>query len=78
MQGVFFRRTAQVRAFALGVTGWARNEPDGSVTIIAEGGEPALERFLGWCRTGSWLAEISGITVRWDNATGEFRRFKVL
>lgn len=58
VQGVFFRAHAQVRAQELGLAGWVRNEPDGSVTIEAEGESQALDEFLIWCRAGTPLAKV--------------------
>ena len=37
VQGVFFRVSAQAQAVQAGVTGWARNAPDGRVELVAEG-----------------------------------------
>ena len=37
VQGVFYRATTKTVADDLGLTGWVKNEADGSVTIIAEG-----------------------------------------
>ncbi len=45
VQGVGFRRFAQREAQALGLAGWVRNEPDGSVTGEAEGAPEALAAF---------------------------------
>lgn len=78
VQGVFFRHTARIRAAELGLTGWARNEADGSVTAVAEGGEAALNQFLEWCRKGPLLARVEKTEVEWKEATGEFRRFEIL
>ncbi len=59
VQGVFFRRAARDRAEELGLAGFARNEPDGSVRLEIEGEAGALGRFLEWCRAGgseqSWV-----------------------
>lgn len=46
VQGVGFRATAQATASGFPVTGWVRNEPDGSVQMEAQGAEPDVERFL--------------------------------
>lgn len=46
VQGVGFRYEARMTAAALNLTGWARNETDGSVTVEAEGPEACVEEFL--------------------------------
>ena len=52
VQGVSFRWYTEERARALGVTGWVRNEPDGSVLLHAEGDDDAVDALVAWCRTG--------------------------
>lgn len=78
VQGVFFRHSARLRAEELGLTGRARNESDGSLTIVAEGEKSALEKFLEWCRKGPPLAQVDDIQVEWREARGEFKRFEIL
>lgn len=78
VQGVFFRHTARVHAEKLGLTGFVRNEPDGSVTITAEGDEEALGKFLAWCRKGPPLAHVENTEVEWGETTGEFKGFEIL
>lgn len=46
VQGVGFRATARSIARRHGVTGWVRNEPDGSVRIQAQGEPDAVNRCL--------------------------------
>jgi acylphosphatase len=62
VQGVFFRDTARRVATELGLVGFARNEPDGSVYIEVEGEESALKQFLAWCHTGPSAAKIENLT----------------
>lgn len=78
VQGVFFRHSAKIHAEKLGITGWAKNEADGSVTITAEGDEQALGEFAAWCRKGPPLANVEDARVEWREATGEFKRFEML
>lgn len=47
VQGVGFRATARQLARDLPVTGWVRNEPDGSVTLQVQGDPAAVEQLLG-------------------------------
>lgn len=55
VQGVGFRYHTRAKALETGVTGFARNLPDGSVYIEAEGEEVALEMFKLWVSKGpSW------------------------
>ena len=46
VQGVGFRYEASMIAGELGLTGWARNESDGTVTVEAEGPEACAAEFL--------------------------------
>ncbi len=64
VQGVWYRRGAHGTAQALGLRGYARNEPDGSVRIEAEGPQEALEALVAWCRTGPPAARVQEVTVR--------------
>ena len=70
VQGVSFRWYAQERARSLGVSGWVRNEPDGSVLLHAEGDDQAVDSLVEWCRQGPSLAKVSNVAVREDTASG--------
>ncbi len=61
VQGVFFRARAQDEARSLGVTGFARNEPDGTVTVECEGPPDAIERMRAWSETGPPQARVQRI-----------------
>ena len=52
VQGVGFRWSAAREAKALGITGYVRNLPDGTVYIEAEGTSLQMKAYLEWCRTG--------------------------
>ena len=64
VQGVNYRQAARREADALGIAGFARNEPDGSVTVDAEGDAEVLERFIVWCRQGPAGARVDRVDVR--------------
>ena len=61
VQGVFFRAGAAELAQAEGVTGFARNEPDGTVTVECEGAPDAVERLRAWCESGPPRARVERI-----------------
>lgn len=52
VQGVGFRQFVRYHARRLGLTGWVRNEPDGSVYLVAEGPRELLEQLLDAVRQG--------------------------
>lgn len=71
MQGVFFRAEARDRALSLGLAGWIRNLPDGSVEAVFEGPKERLESILAWCRRGPPGAQVSDVAVEWQEPQGE-------
>ena len=76
VQGVGFRATCQWEAQARGVTGWARNELDGTVSAWFEGEPEAVEAMVEWCRTGPRTARVTELDVE-DVAPQGRRRFDV-
>jgi acylphosphatase len=63
VQGVFYRKSAQQRARELGVTGHARNRPDGSVEVLAVGEPAAVEAFVAWLWQGSSTSRVTAVEV---------------
>lgn len=64
VQGVSFRWYTREQAQELGVTGWVRNEADGSVLLHAEGDDDAVDALVAWCRTGPSTAKVADVAVR--------------
>ena len=75
VQGVGFRYTAVSLAQELKVTGWVKNEFDGSVSLVAEGEEESLMEFLQAIRRSNLGRYITNELVRRSAATGEFTGF---
>jgi acylphosphatase len=63
VQGVFFRQSAVDRARELGVSGWVRNCPDGSVEARLSGTAEAVEAMTQWLRQGPPSARVERIDV---------------
>ena len=61
MQGVGFRAWAVQRARELGLDGWVRNRPDGTVEALIAGDTPAVEEMARLCRRGPRMAEVTSI-----------------
>ena len=77
VQGVFYRASAQQEAMRLGLAGEICNLPDGSVEAVVEGPKDRIEEFIDWCKRGPPSASVEDVRVRWSNALGEFRTFRV-
>jgi acylphosphatase len=76
VQGVWFRAAAQEQAQALGLTGWARNLPDGRVEVLACGEPEKLVLFRAWLQKGPELARVDDLSseeIPWQ----EHARFAV-
>lgn len=70
VQGVSFRWYAMQQAERLGVTGWVRNEPDGSVAAHIEGDDDAVDAMVEWCRQGPSYAVVHHVAVTDASPTG--------
>ncbi len=77
VQGVGFRYHTRTQAVTLGVYGWVRNEPDGSVSVVAEGPEQAVQSFSNWLRKGPPGARVDDIHIESREAQGLFKRFSI-
>jgi acylphosphatase len=77
VQGVGFRYTAVSLAQSSAVTGWVKNEFDGSVSLVAEGAEDQLMELLQAIRRSNLERYITHQLVRRSAATGEFSCFSV-
>jgi acylphosphatase len=61
VQGVWYRASTQRQALVLGITGYARNLPDGRVEVLACGDEDALRQLQGWLWQGPPAAEVTDV-----------------
>ena len=77
VQGVFFRASAKEEAEKLGLVGWAKNEPDGSVKIVAEGEEEGLKKLVEWVKLGTKFSRIDKVEVEWGEAESGFLGFEI-
>ena len=76
VQGVFFRASTARVAQRLGLHGEARNMPDGTVRVIACGGDDELDQLHDWLQEGSPMSRVDRVRVdAYDGATmrGGFR-----
>lgn len=72
VQDVNFRDNTKAFADETGITGFVRNEPDGSVYMEAEGDDNSLHRLLNWLENSpghSWVSKI-------DTEQGEIKDYQ--
>lgn len=63
VQGVGFRWSAAREARNLGLAGFVKNMPDGSVYIEAEGTREDLDDFVNWCKIGPPFSSVETVEV---------------
>lgn len=63
VQGVWFRGATERQACALGLAGYVRNRPDGTVEAVFEGRARAVARAVAYCRCGPPGARVEGVEV---------------
>ncbi|MPZ62746.1 MAG: acylphosphatase [Propionibacteriales bacterium] len=70
VQGIFFRDTCRREAAGLGVAGWVRNLPDGSVEAVFEGDPDAVGRMVEWMGRGPSRARVDSVDVEDETPQG--------
>lgn len=63
VQGVSYRASAADAARRIGVTGWVRNQPDGSVLAEVQGPADAVDAMIDWCKDGPPSGRVDGVEV---------------
>ncbi|USD38763.1 MULTISPECIES: acylphosphatase [Ferrimonas] len=77
VQGVWYRASAQEAALRLGVTGYVRNLDDGSVEMLAQGADRAVDAMLDWAHQGPPQAEVTDVLVSDYDGTDLYLDFEV-
>lgn len=77
VQGVWFRESTRRQAAHLGVNGWVRNRPDGTVEVLAEGDAASVRRLAAWCHRGPSGARVTGVRELSETFKGEFTSFEI-
>jgi len=77
VQGVGFRQGTRSEATQLGLTGYVKNLPDGTVEIVAEGPSQAINQLLEWAKQGPPMAQVKQVDINYHDANGEFSDFTI-
>lgn len=78
VQGVRYRDYVQVSAGKLGLTGFVRNNRDGSVAVVAHGMPDDLKLFVEYLHEGSLQSKVEGVSVEWRTATVRYDDFSII
>ena len=78
VQGVFFRVETQKAAKRLGLRGWVRNLPDGTVEALFQGRQEQVDQMLKWCWQGSPGSKVAEVKVAWEENQGDLAGFAIL
>jgi acylphosphatase len=76
VQAVGFRWACREEARRLGLAGWVRNLPDGSVEAVFEGPDEEVDAMVEWSRAGPTWADVTRFDVTEEPPVGE-RRFTI-
>ena len=61
VQGVFYRQRTKENAIQIGIRGYVKNLPDGSVEIVATGTAKQLDQLTNWCWRGSDQSIVTSV-----------------
>lgn len=76
VQGVGFRYDTVSQAQNLGLAGWVRNAPDGTVEILAQGQKQNLEELIAWAKTGPRF-QVQKVKLEWRQPQAVFGSFEI-
>ncbi len=76
VQGVYYRESMRQKAHELGVNGFVRNQPDGSVYAEVEGEQELLDNIVAWCYQGPDMAVVDTVAATEAAETG-FEGFEI-
>ena len=78
VQGVFFRDSTRREAQHLGLTGWVRNMPDGTVETVLQGEEEKLKKMKNWLQKGSPHSIVTNVSYTEIDDEISYSDFKIL
>ena len=77
VQNVFFRIFVKKHADKLGIKGFTRNFPNGSIKIIAQGKNDSLDKLIKQVKIGPDFAKVDKIIVSIETSNEIFQNFEI-
>jgi len=78
VQRVYYRVMVRQEACTLGITGWVKNRPDGTVEAMFEGEEEKVVKLIDWCRQGTPASKVSSVQIEWGDFRSEYQNFRII
>lgn len=78
VHNVGFRSLTKHRANKLRVSGWIRNNSDGTVEAVFEGKDKEVQDMIDWCHKGPPTSFVEKVEVRDETYRGEFSGFSII
>jgi acylphosphatase len=78
VSSVGFREFVDERAFPLELSGFVRELPDGTAEVVCEGDRDVLQAFIKRISIVKYPVRVTGVEVRYSDATGEFPDFRIV
>ena len=78
VQQVAYRAYVQESAMSLGLTGFVRNLPDGTVEVLAQGLPDTLKELVEYLHEGSVMAKVESLGIDWCTAKVVYDDFSVI
>ncbi|MEK6897656.1 MAG: acylphosphatase [Nanoarchaeota archaeon] len=75
VQDVYFRSDTKNEAIRIGVCGWVKNLPNGTVQALFEGEKEKVVEIIEWCHRGTKWARVDNVDISWEPYNGEFKHF---
>lgn len=77
VQGVFYRANTKDTADRLGIKGYVKNLPNGSVEAVFEGEKPVVTQMVEWCHKGPAAAKVGHVTAEKAEMASNFEIFEI-
>ena len=77
VQGVFFRENTRKEAEKLGLLGWVKNLPDGTVEIVVEGEKEKIEQIIDFIKKNPGFSKVEDVKIDFEEPTDEFKEFEI-
>ena len=78
VQGVFYRANTKKKAEELLLCGYAKNLPDGSVEVIAQGPKAKVDELVEYCMQGQDCTYVEDIDIEYSDKEEDLDKFEII